>query len=78
MKSPGPSMEALFALIFAVCVLTALVLLTSCGAAPEAKPMMALQSMAFIPGESQSAGADRALGSTSTFGRVVDGAKSSR
>ena len=53
-KSPGQSIEALFALIFAVCVLVALFLLTSCTAgepaAPDAKPTVNGQSIAFVPG----------------------------
>lgn len=54
------SLEALYALIFAVCVLLALFLLTSCGAkeaqAPEAHPVVKGQSVVFPKG---SPGAER-------------------
>jgi membrane fusion protein, heavy metal efflux system len=54
------SLEALFALLFAVCVLLALFLLTSCGAkeaaAPEALPVVKGQSIVFPKG---SPGAER-------------------
>jgi membrane fusion protein, heavy metal efflux system len=51
---PHSSLEALFALIFAICVLAALFLLTGCGeretSAPEARPNVSGQSIAFVPG----------------------------
>ncbi|MGZ5040413.1 MAG: efflux RND transporter periplasmic adaptor subunit [Usitatibacter sp.] len=54
------SIEALYALVFAICVLLALFLLTSCGAkeaeAPEAHPMVRGQSVIFPKG---SPGAER-------------------
>jgi len=54
LKNNPASIEALFALIFAVCVLVALFLLTSCSAreasTPDARPTVSGQSIAFVPG----------------------------